>query len=96
MFFGLYRMRAFSVSGSPRLFQQHMIWCQSQLLNGFYICADPLARTEDHHAGLSAVWRPFEEQERTVAHINVIDIRHNGNAILWAENLHSLQLGRQM
>ena len=25
MFFGLYRMRAFSVSGSPRLFQQHVI-----------------------------------------------------------------------
>src|SRR6516225_4708416 len=33
----------------------------SERLNGFYVCADPLARTEDHHAGLSAIWCPFEE-----------------------------------
>jgi hypothetical protein len=66
------------------------------VLNGFYVCADPLTRTEGHHASLPAIWCPFEEQQRTVAHINVIYIRNNGNVILRAEDVHSLQFGRQM
>ena len=39
---------------------------------------------------------PLEEQQRSIAHINIIYIRHNRHRIFWAKYLHSPQLRRQM
>src|SRR5262249_28125228 len=57
---------------------------------------DPLAGAKDHHAGLSSVRCPLDEQQRTVAHINIVDVRHYGQKIFWPENMHGSKLRRQL
>jgi hypothetical protein len=44
------------------------------VLDRINVCTYPLARAKDHHAGLSSVWCSLDEHERTVAHIDIIDI----------------------